>query len=568
MTRITTHQDSSSTDGNTTPVVPHERQGLLILAKDNNDDGHGYGVPDDVDEENPSIPCFSRGCSEVSNLSQDDDYNTNEEELNNKPDNPKWRRVMDRVDLELLARCIKYTYSLGLLAFSIHMIMAGIVAGQTPVAQPTHWSVAFSITCFLIIWLGLLEGGQGSLVGLQPIHKGSYQDSHPMAHQCTTMAHAGDNLNRFIVGRQFLVVLVVFGMNLCCSVVKDAVIAGFSPTVVKVVLESGLAVMLITVILGQLSAEVNATNCMLDFINTPFMLVTTWLCLAIESSGLLHSVYLVQYLFQMFSGKAVTSDESPRTVLQDLFFWVRVLVSFCFLGFACIITMSALVNEQTTSYDGIPDIASVAIFLGLVCFLGMMEAMQIALFAVVNLPDTDLDAHPTARDNCDLAFRGTNFQAFLIGRQICVTMCMFLLARITTTDVDLHAGEETVLGISNSVQLFFNTGLPGAFITTIVASLAWRIFASSFPIHFLANPLVNATIRLCLLLEASGVFSTAWLFAKALKLIVGFQLDEVYIGPLYKREHKNDLDIEKDDETVTLALSESSSLTDYGSTES
>jgi hypothetical protein len=33
---------------------------------------------------------------------------------------------------------------------------------------------------------------------------------------------------------------------------------------------------------------------------------------------------------------------------------------------------------------------------------------------------------------CQLAFDGQNLQEFLIGRQICVTICMFIVARMTT----------------------------------------------------------------------------------------------------------------------------------------
>ena len=528
-----------------------ERQGLLVGPANNGTQDSGL-----LEMETPDETTLSRVLSDVS----DDIHSSQRSSMDSNGEALTWCGIGSE-RMESIVRTVKYTYSLCLLAFCIKLIAAGIFADETPIAKATHWSVAFPITAVLITWLGMLEGGQGCLVGLQPISKDAYEESHSISHQCATLAHKGDNLNRFIVGRQFLVVLVVFAMNLCCSVVKDAVVPGFSPAIVHLTLESGLAVMLITVILGQLSAEVNATECMLDFINTRFMLVTTWMCLAIESSGLLHSVYLVQFLFELLSGKPVTSDENPRTVRESVFYWVRVLVSFVFLVYSSVITISGLVNEQTTAFHGIPDAASVAIFVGLVCFLGMLEAMQIALFAVVNLPNSALHSHPVAKSNCDLAFEGDNFQSFLIGRQICVTMTMFLLARFTTTDV--LPGENTIMGISHTMQLFFNTGLPGAFITTIVASLAWRIFASSFPIPFLANPLVNATIRLCLLLEASGVFSTAWLLAITLKKIVGFQVDEIYIGPLYKGEK----DAESQDD-ITLGLSDTSSSrsSDYGST--
>ena len=118
-------------------------------------------------------------------------------------------------------------------------------------------------------------------------------------------------------------------------------------------------------------------------------------------------------------------------------------------------------------------------------------------------------------------------QAFLIGRQICVTVCTFLVARITTINVD--EDEETIFGVSPGAQRFFNTGLLGAVITTIVASLVWRIIASSFPIAFLSNPLIAIIIRVCLFLERSGVCSAAWVLARLVKAIMKYEPDEVYL---------------------------------------
>lgn len=216
------------------------------------------------------------------------------------------------VDKERAIRYIKYTLSLLLLGYCLNLIRAGIFARETPVAEATNPIIAFGVMWILILWLGILEGGQGSLVGLQPIDGAMYQDSHAFAHQCTSMVYQGDNLNRFIVGRQFLVVLVVFCINLCCTVVDDAQLPGFDKEVVSALLESGLAAMLITVILGQLAAEVNATNCMLDFINSRAMVVTTWFCLAIETSGLLHATYLVKCFFSFFTN-STPCQESHRS---------------------------------------------------------------------------------------------------------------------------------------------------------------------------------------------------------------------------------------------------------------
>jgi len=430
-------------------------------------------------------------------------------------------------DIDVTVTVVKYVYSTGLLIFSIVLVMACIFSRQTKFSTSAPPVVAFLLFWFLLIWLAMIEGGQGCLVGLQPVDKNLYADTHPVTHKCTTMAHKGDNMERFIVGRQFLVVLIVFMTNMCGAAVSGASVLGLPSGVLSVFLGSGLAMILTTIILGQLTAQVNAANCMLDFINTYFMLFSTYVSLGIEFSGLLHSVYLVQYFFALITGQPVESKEPPRSALKNIFFWTRVLVSLAALGFSFAVTLAALFQGKTSMWAGVPAAVSVVVFFVLMCFVGLMEGMQIALFAVVNMPKEELESAKVAKANCELTFAGQNFQAFLIGRQICVTICMFVVARITTLNV---TDGETIFGVSAGLQAFFNTGLLGALITTIVGSLAWRIIASSFPLAFMSNPVIYLIIRLCLALEASGICSAAWLFALFHKKFAGFQVDEVYLG--------------------------------------
>jgi silicon transporter len=418
---------------------------------------------------------------------------------------------------------------MGLLILSVAIVISLIFTEQTKLAESAHPVVPFLLICFLLLWLAMMEGGQGDLVGLQPIDKELYKDSHPLTLKSTSIAHKGDNMERFIVGRQFLVVLVVFVTNLAGAALPDSNVLGLSDTLTSIFVGSGVAMILMVIILGQLTAQVNAANCMLDFINTRFMVFTTYVSLAIEYSGLLHSVYLVQVIFSKITNTPIDSKEPPRSGSQNAFFWARVVFSVAILGFAFAVTLAALFDGKTTMWDGVPTAVSVVVFFVLMCFVGMMEGMQIALFAVVNLPQEELDQYTIAKANCELTFTGTNLQAFLIGRQICVTVCMFVVARITTLNIEVGV-DDNVFGVSDGVQSFFNTGLLGAVITTIVASLAWRIIASAFPVAFLSNPLIYLIIRLCLLLEASGLCSAAWLLALIHKQIAGFQPDEVYIG--------------------------------------
>ena len=175
--------------------------------------------------------------------------------------------------------------------------------------------------------------------------------------------------------------------------------------------------------------------------------------------------------------------------------------------------------------------------------------MQIALFAVVNLPkqqDDDKNDHwtiqyPNAAKCCSLTFTGCNLQAFLIGRQLCVTMCMFVVAKLTSCNVELNTTNQhnnNIFGVNNDIEALFNTGMLGAFTTTVIGSLVWRILASCFPIVFLSNPIMYWIIQLCLLVEISGICSAAWPLAWIQKqYIFHYQLDEYY---LLKEDDDND----------------------------
>jgi hypothetical protein len=183
--------------------------------------------------------------------------------------------------------------------------------------------------------------------------------------------------------------------------------------------------------------------------------------------------------------------------------------------------------------------------------IGLLEGMQIAFFAVAKIPASKRGDSYFAKKTCELLFKGEgrNLPGFMIGRQLCVVSCMFFVARVTSLNVDVDAGEETLWGVSAPVQKFFNTGLLGAIITTIVASIAWQLVASAFPMIFLNNPFTYIFLRICLLLEATGICSGAWVLAWIYKTVAGFQRDEVYIGTAEERAAKNQAD---DNEAIHL----------------
>ena len=48
-----------------------------------------------------------------------------------------------------------------------------------------------------------------------------------IAHKCAKLSQEGDNLDRYLLGRQFMVILVVFSVNMSFGPTGDAEIWGY-----------------------------------------------------------------------------------------------------------------------------------------------------------------------------------------------------------------------------------------------------------------------------------------------------------------------------------------------------
>jgi len=225
---------------------------------------------------------------------------------------------------------------------------------------------------------------------------------------------------------------------------------------------------------------------------------------------------------------------TSTTLRWRIFFWSKVTMSCGLLVFAVVVTLAAIWDGQTTLWAGVPKIVAVVMFFLLMAIVGMLEGMQIAFFAVSKLTDEERNSNRWARWCCDLLFQdqARGLPGFMIGRQLCVVACFFVMARVTTIKPD---NADNVLGMGNAAERFFETGLLGAFITTILASIAWQLIASAFPLAFLGNPLTYILLRVCLLVEATGIASGSWVLATVHKKLAGYRRDELYIGTAEER---------------------------------
>lgn len=160
---------------------------------------------------------------------------------------------------------IQYIYSTILLIFCTVVIFGLIFTEQTRLAQDVHPALAFVVLILATGWLTMVEGGQGSIVGLAPVSLDLYKDTHKWAYMCTSLVHRGDNLDRYLLGRQFMVILIVFSVNMAGEAIEHAQLWGFPQWLVNVFLTSGVAMILFVNMVGQLNSEINACHCMLDY---------------------------------------------------------------------------------------------------------------------------------------------------------------------------------------------------------------------------------------------------------------------------------------------------------------
>eukprot|EP01043_Picozoa_sp_COSAG02_P072349 COSAG02_NODE_13600_length_1374_cov_1.058824_1_plen_282_part_01 len=195
-----------------------------------------------------------------------------------------WGTTLDLVEQTTMAEDVlcsdpltifKNVYSTLLLIFSavsIHGLIFNNLTSFSETASPVWACVLFWAS---IIWLAMIEGGQASHVGLAPVDKELYKDSHPVAYKCATHCNTGDNLNRYLLGRQFGVIFVVFCVNLsgapkpddaaCDGCARASDLWGYPDWVTSIFFSTGFAMVLFTCMVGQLNTQVNASVRMLDF---------------------------------------------------------------------------------------------------------------------------------------------------------------------------------------------------------------------------------------------------------------------------------------------------------------
>jgi hypothetical protein len=154
----------------------------------------------------------------------------------------------------------------------------------------------WSAHCGRLRYFLLLHSFLGSVEGLQVVilvretkdpDENNYKETHPRAYALMTRATHEKNVRRFLIGRQFFVIFVVFLINQC-TIFPDVQKFGFNPVLWFFVVQLGLPTALNVLCFAQLPAQLLGNQDPMLFMNRPGPRFTLEVCLFTEMTGIAH----------------------------------------------------------------------------------------------------------------------------------------------------------------------------------------------------------------------------------------------------------------------------------------
>jgi len=443
-----------------------------------------------------------------------------------KPDGPtKWEQ-----DQEM---CLDswhnttYWWGMALMLFGVCTVMTGIITEvNNPPWEAGSLHPLFEVILFwsMLSWIAMLEGCQISVVGLQGYDPESFRETHPRAYQCCKLVHTGPNVERFLVGRQFLLLFNGFLVSRVgggSGDVYEFEMGSWTWTheFTTFFFSNGVLLMIVIVALGQLPTQLLAADKMLGFFDLPFnhYYITLMPCMIVESIGLTHSSYLLKDVLCWISGIDQSTADPEKELNKDWFHWARCALSVFAVGFSGLMIIKGCALSQTNATVGagwrkLPGGVAVFVSLFFVFMLASAEGIQVSIVMLATIPASAYkDRSPLAYRVARLGLKGRNMSAFLAGRQFLTAMNMVLLSKVTSyagADGELLPGGDWGFG------KFFNTLLQAGFIGAIfvvnVAQLASQVTASIFPVAVVNNHFMYWLLVLMLFIEAAGIVNACW----------------------------------------------------------
>jgi len=192
----------------------------------------------------------------------------------------------------------RFIFSLALLLFSGVVVCYSIVEQKTSMWKEVPGWASLLIFIFVLWLLGVMEGLQIALVELKRQNPETYKETYPTAYRLGQQASMGDNIEKFLMGRQvFVVCCVFFAAKLTTIHGRDddgSEFLFYVPAWVQAVfLETGLLACVVVVIVAQLMPQIVASLYPVQFLELVVMKPAYYACIFLEFCGFTHFCWVL-----------------------------------------------------------------------------------------------------------------------------------------------------------------------------------------------------------------------------------------------------------------------------------
>jgi hypothetical protein len=435
------------------------------------------------------------------------------------------------------ATYVKYVLSSCLCMTYLVYIMWGIWTDQAVFPVPPV--VSFLVFMFCLTLVGYLEGLQVAILAVEHSDPEIFRESYPRAYKIITSVKQGNNVEKFLVGRQFF---TIFVMTLMAQVTSfpDISHLGINSIIWFIFVQTGLPGAMVVTTIGSLMPQLLAAKDPWKFMDLYGSVSVLNLCYGLEATGICtHFAWmLIAILRRTFfiTDKSPKAHEKEETIQDMLLEGLKYVVSICvLLVYFTYIMWGIWTGEAVLPVHYI----GVFIIFCLSCvFLAHLEGIQVAILVAEQNPiEPFKDTYPTGYRMMKRATRGKNVRRFLIGRQAFVIFIVFLINQCTIfPDIDR-------LTINSVVWfVFVQLGFPTALTVLCWAQLPTQILANQDPYKFMNRYGPTFTLNVCLFTEMTGLAHFSWVVA-AFSMATWYHVnpDHVKLGAGNKEENAVEL---------------------------
>lgn len=384
-------------------------------------------------------------------------------------------------------------------------IMWGIWTGEAvlPVPSVAH----FLIFCFCMTLVAYLEGLQVAILAVEHDDCEVFKESHPRAYKIMHSVKQGNNVERFLVGRQFF---TIFVMTLIAQVTTFPAISqlGINPVVWFIFIQTGLPGAIVVTTIGSLQPQLLAAKDPWKFMDLWGSVSVLYLCYGLEETGICtHFAYM---MINILRATVFRSDIPVRphsrgdTLYGQVLDMFKYLLSFCVLGMYITYIMFGIWTGEAVLPVHVVGVFIIFCLAGI--FLAHLEGLQVAiLLAEPKDLEEFKDPYPRGYKLMKRATHEKNVRRFLIGRQFFVIFVVFLINQCTIFPDISHFGVNSVVWF-----IFFQLGFPTALVVLCFFQLPCQLLGNHDPFMFMNRYGAGFTLDVCLYTEITGLAHFSW----------------------------------------------------------